>query len=207
MTRFAALDYTGTRIGTYDSRDAAAGAIQDAVRESGADEDEAAQYEVVECGSIEILEIGPSLGDCSEEEYEFECDRLEDCYIQLEVGTQYTVGVRPARAGEASGTYYRKADGSLQIMGYTIPKPDDLEDLSERAFTLFCKGGSETGKVLDGIESQPAINAELVFQAHESVMALFEQHHSDRYDGPATLEALFDILRRDVSTRFAATRG
>jgi len=144
--RYAALDSQGIRFGTYDSREAAAGAIEEAVRD-GVSEDEARQYEVVECGEVEIVVVGPSLGDCSEEEYEAECDRLQDAYTQAEVDTQYTVSVRPARAGEASGTYYRRADGGLQIMGYTVPQPGDLEDLSERAFVIFCKTGSDTTKL------------------------------------------------------------
>ena len=41
-TRFVAL-YHGNPIGTYDSRDAAAGACQDAALEAKADEDEARQ--------------------------------------------------------------------------------------------------------------------------------------------------------------------
>jgi hypothetical protein len=149
MPRFVVLDYTGRRLGTYDHRDAAAGAIQDALRESGADEVEAEQYDVVECGFFNIVEIGPALGDCSEEEYEVECDRLQNCYTQVEGDTQYTVCVRPAYDGEVSGMYLSTPTGRLQILGYSFPKPDDLEELSERAFALFCKAGSvDTHKVL-----------------------------------------------------------
>jgi hypothetical protein len=149
MLRFVALNYAGTRLGTYDSREAAFDAIAAAVRQAGAPVDESDLYEVVECGSIRIVELGPSLGDCSDDEYAAECYRLEKCYYEVGADTQYSVCVRPVRAGEASGTYVHRIDGSLQILGYSIPKPDDLEDLSDKAFALFCKGGADTRKAVD----------------------------------------------------------
>jgi hypothetical protein len=39
----------------------------------------------------------------------------------------WTVEIREPRSnGEAEGTYYRKRDGTLQILGYSIPKPSAL---------------------------------------------------------------------------------
>ena len=140
MATFFAVDSVRNAIlGTYDSRDVAAGHCQDAAREDG-DEEAADRYEVVECGSIEIevVVIGPSLGDVSDEEYVAECDRLEQCYTDLEGDTRYSVSVRPARGGEADGTYYRGASGNLQILGYSLEVPEDLHDLSEAAWQKFC---------------------------------------------------------------------
>ena len=135
MKFFAVDSATDQVIGSFDSRDAAAGACQDATREDDGDGD---RYTVEESGSTEIVEIGPSLGDCSDDEYEAACDRLERCYTSAEGDTRYTVTVRPARVGEASGTYVRRENGNLQILGYSIEKPDDLRDLSEVAWNLFC---------------------------------------------------------------------
>jgi hypothetical protein len=126
-------------LSSFGSRDAAAGACQDALREAVATGDED-RYQVEESGSTEIVEIGPSVGEVdSEAQYEAELDRLEACYTEVEGDTRYCVTVRPARSGEASGTYYRKASGDLQILGYSIEKPEDLRELQERAWALFCK--------------------------------------------------------------------
>ena len=138
-TRFVAL-YHGAPIGTYDSRDAAAGACQDAALEANADEDEAREYEVVETGSTSVVVVSPELSrdSMSDEEYAAECQRLEDCYTALEADTRYSVQVRPARAGEAPGTYYRTASGNLQILGYSLEMPENLQELSDAAWQKFC---------------------------------------------------------------------
>ena len=137
-SKFFAVDsLTDQVIGTFDSHDAAAGACQDATREDDGDGD---RYEVQASGENEIVEIGPSIGDCSDEEYQAACERLERCYSRVEGDTRYSVSVRPARAGEAGGTYYRKANGNLQILGYSLEVPEDLRELQERAFALFCSG-------------------------------------------------------------------
>lgn len=85
-------------------------------------------------GENEIEIVNPALGDCADEEYDAELQRLEDCYTECEGGTRYTVRVRRSRAGEADGTYI-----AGQILGYSIPKPADLIDLDERAWALFCE--------------------------------------------------------------------
>ena len=137
-TKFFAVDSVTNKIlGTYDSRDAAAGHCQDAAREDG-DEGAADRYEVQEAGEVEVVVIGPSLGDVSDDDYEAECDRLEQHYTDLEGDTRYSVSVRPARGGEASGTYYRKSSGDLQILGYSLEVPEDLSDLSETAWQKYC---------------------------------------------------------------------
>jgi hypothetical protein len=138
MTTFFVVDSVRNAIlGTYDSRDAAAGHCQDAAREDG-DEDAEDRYEVQESGEIEVVVVGPSLGDVSDEDYEAECNRLEQHYTNLEGDTRYSVSVRPARGGEASGTYYRRASGDLQILGYSLEVPEDLSDLSEAAWQNYC---------------------------------------------------------------------
>lgn len=44
----------------------------------------------------------------------------------------WSVEVRPLRGSEAEGTYYRKSDGTLQILGYSIPVPSDFRLDSDR---------------------------------------------------------------------------
>lgn len=45
----------------------------------------------------------------------------------------WTVEIRTPRRGEAEGTYYRRPDGTLQILGYSIPVPDRFYDALEVA--------------------------------------------------------------------------
>jgi hypothetical protein len=42
--------------------------------------------------------------------------------------------VRATYPGEAEGSYYRKTDGTLQIMGYSISKPDGFSEIVDDAF-------------------------------------------------------------------------
>lgn len=86
-----------------------------------------------------IVEVEPNVGHVdSREDYEAQLERLEACYDKVAVGTDYTFEVRTARRGEADGTYVEMANGNLQILGYSSPIPDDLEDLMDRAWNLFC---------------------------------------------------------------------
>lgn len=136
-TKFFAVDAMGEILGgAHDTHDEAAAACQDAAREDGTDGE---GYEVVESGSTEIVIVSPNLGDCDESEYEAEMARLEDAYTAVEGDTRYAVRVRAARSGEAAGTYYRRTDGALQIIGYSVPVPRDLADLNETAWDAFCR--------------------------------------------------------------------
>ena len=89
---------------------------------------------------MDIVVIGPELSadSMTDEEYASACRQFQGCYTALETGTRYSVCVRPARAGEAPGTYYRTAKGNLQILGYSLAMPEDLQDLSIVAWERFC---------------------------------------------------------------------
>lgn len=50
----------------------------------------------------------------------------------------WTVEVRAPRSGEAGGTYYCKSDGTLQILGFSIPVPESYRLDSERAYERAC---------------------------------------------------------------------
>ena len=89
---------------------------------------------------MDIVVVSPELSrdSMSDAEYTRACQQLEDCYTALETDTRYSVRVRPARAGEAPGTYYRTASGGLQIIGYSLEMPEDLDELSSAAWERFC---------------------------------------------------------------------
>jgi len=50
-----------------------------------------------------------------------------------------TFTVRLCRSGEADSTYGVNADGSLQVLGYSIPVPGEVSDLVNRAFVAACE--------------------------------------------------------------------
>jgi len=91
--------------------------------------------------AIKIYIVDPCLSceDLSEDTYNAACEKLEDCYTALEDGTHYVVYVRRSRKGEVSGTYLERNDGSLQILGYSVEIPQDLADLTEKAWNAYCK--------------------------------------------------------------------
>jgi len=104
------------------------------------DEEQAEHDADEDTDDMDIVVVSPELSrdSMSDEEYARQCQQLEDCYTALETDTRYSVMVRPARAGEAPGTYYRTASGNLQIVGYSLEMPEDLHDLSEAAWEKFC---------------------------------------------------------------------
>lgn len=51
-----------------------------------------------------------------------------------------SVVCREPQKGEAAGVYRRNKDGTLQILGYTVPKPDALQNLINRAWDRTCWG-------------------------------------------------------------------
>ena len=103
-------------------------------------DEEQAEHDARDTDDMDIVVVSPELSrdTMSDEEYAAECQRLENCYTALETETRYSVLVRPARSGEAPGTYYRTASGGLQILGYSLEMPDDLQDLSDAAWEKFC---------------------------------------------------------------------
>lgn len=52
--------------------------------------------------------------------------------------TRPSVTYRTPRRGEATGTYRCRADGSLQILGYSLPVPEELRDLLDQAWEHAC---------------------------------------------------------------------
>lgn len=88
--------------------------------------------------TVEIEIVSPEIGDCGDD-YETECDRLEECYAALEAKTGYCVTVIAKRNGTAPGTYMVCSNGQHQILGWSIEIPSDLQDLNETAWNLFCK--------------------------------------------------------------------
>jgi len=91
-----------------------------------------------DCPWTEFVDIDPALGDC--EDYETECERLESCWDRVTKGTPIAVYVRPARQGEAQGFYAIRSDRTLQILGYSVPRPEAIERLASEAWDLYCQG-------------------------------------------------------------------
>lgn len=52
----------------------------------------------------------------------------------------YDVEIRSPRGTEAEGVYYRKADGSLQITGYSIPSPVCVGEAINKAWQSVMLG-------------------------------------------------------------------
>ena len=89
----------------------------------------------------DYVDIGPALGQYEDEdEYAADVERLDDLYTDVCDGTPITIYARMPRQGEASGTYGVKTNGDLQILGYTIPLPDPVRDLMDKAWGRFCEG-------------------------------------------------------------------
>jgi hypothetical protein len=49
--------------------------------------------------------------------------------------------VRGSRQGEAEGTYYVRRDGTLQILGYSIPVPEDLHRVIQESWDALIDWG------------------------------------------------------------------
>ena len=104
------------------------------------DEEQAEHDADEDTEDMDIVVVSPDLSrdSMSDDEYARQCQQLEDCYTALEADTRYSVQVRPTRAGEAPGIYYRTESGGLQILGYSLEMPEDLRDLSDAAWERFC---------------------------------------------------------------------
>jgi hypothetical protein len=86
----------------------------------------------------EFVDVAPSLGQIdSAEEYERECQVLDDCYTDVCKGTPYTILARPGREGEASATYAETPNG-MQILGFSVPVPEEVADLQREAWDRYC---------------------------------------------------------------------
>lgn len=61
-------------------------------------------------------------------------------------GDERSISVRPVRRGEAAGIYYEKANGDLQITGYSIETPEVIEKLINRAWQHACEAMQDKGE-------------------------------------------------------------
>lgn len=70
------------------------------------------------------------------------CDDEPELYDRYraelhKLAPQYTWTVRMPSTGEAPGIYYRRTDGTLQIMGFTAPVPSDITDTVCKAWAAI----------------------------------------------------------------------
>ncbi len=52
----------------------------------------------------------------------------------------WDVEIRAPRRGEAPGTYARRSDGTLQILGFSIPVPEALDHVLNKALDAYFEG-------------------------------------------------------------------
>lgn len=71
--------------------------------------------------------------DLSDEEQAAACQRAQD-YCTEHEGDLLSIEFRPIRAGEAAGLYERNRHAELQILGYSIPRPAEVDELVARAW-------------------------------------------------------------------------
>ena len=99
-------------------------------------EPEAISAEDIDCPWEDFVDVGPSIG--TDEDYEAECSRLDDCYTEVCRGTKYTIYARPPRSGEICSLYAITGNGDFQILGGSIEVPDVIQELCDRAWERFC---------------------------------------------------------------------
>ena len=71
--------------------------------------------------------------DASVAEHEAGVERM-DTFASEHAPDGITVVVRTAREGEIAGTYREGSNGDLQILGASIPVPDEIAHLTEQAW-------------------------------------------------------------------------
>jgi hypothetical protein len=59
-------------------------------------------------------------------------EAIAEAYVSEMNDRGWSVEVRAPRRGEAEGTYYRKRDGTLQVLGYSVPVPEEFRLDSDR---------------------------------------------------------------------------
>ena len=96
--------------------------------------------QIIDCPDYRLVVLVSSWGEegPTEEECAAACDRMATQLAELAPetidvdGDTYRLEIDDVRAphyGEAEGTYRRDSDGTLQILGYSIPVPEGLGDL------------------------------------------------------------------------------
>jgi hypothetical protein len=71
--------------------------------------------------------------EVSEDEHVAAMQRAEDWLTDHE-GDDVEIYVRSPHQGEAEGIYEKKANGNLQILNYSIPVPDEIMKLTNKAW-------------------------------------------------------------------------
>lgn len=106
------------------------------------------------------------------------CKAAQD-WLSDHEGDNLEIYCRPTRKGEAAGVYVEKADGDLQILGHSSPIPDEVNDLTNRAWEAALKGHSEA-QFEAGFDSGKAA----------------EDAADEWFAGPDTNEHHLDAMRR-----------
>ena len=95
-----------------------------------------------EAGDYVVVHDDFAWGDDDACQREDECaaarERMED-YLTEHEPEHISISVRHNRPGECAGTYYVRANGSLQILGFSLPVPELVQDLVNRAWQHACE--------------------------------------------------------------------
>lgn len=85
--------------------------------------------------AVEYTWVVDEWGDVSvsDEESDAACERAEEWLTEHE-GNDVSISVRRVRRGECAGIY----EGQ-QILGYSIPVPEEVKDLTNRAWEHACE--------------------------------------------------------------------
>jgi hypothetical protein len=91
----------------------------------------------VDADDVEYVVIPEEQSEAFIEAYQAQVDVLEvDAMWTDDSGAvvRPSIQVRAGRRDEAAGTYYRRSNGTLQILGYSIPVPEALMALTDEAW-------------------------------------------------------------------------
>lgn len=80
-----------------------------------------------------VVDASAGFDGATEDEMARFCERAE-AYLTEHEGDDLEIYVRMPRRGEAPATYVRKADGSLQILGFSTEVPEEVAALTNRAW-------------------------------------------------------------------------
>lgn len=88
-----------------------------------------------------IIIIGPDewgVEDVTADEHVAACQRM-GAYLREREGSDRWFRVRSARRGEVSGTYLCLPSGDTQILGHSIPEPEEVRELRMAAYEHACE--------------------------------------------------------------------
>jgi hypothetical protein len=84
-----------------------------------------------------------SWGDAVTEEQNAALCRVAEGWLSDHEGAELCIECRPCYPGEVAALYGVRANGDLQILGYSVDAEDDVRDLTEQAWQYACDNAPE----------------------------------------------------------------